>query len=165
MFRHLFCLSLLFFGSLAAESIDNIEFQLPAQQGWRVEEEIVNSLGMAQIYLPENDPFVDTFELFSAQLFHVPFVNDKPEEFGQWMQIAFPFFALHCNLVETSEDSTTMEIFGFEDGQLELYSLFRRIRSDNGTVLLSYSTDKGLEAEENRNLWIQTLLNAKPVAN
>jgi hypothetical protein len=165
MFRYLLCLSVLFFGTLAAESIDNIEFQLPVEQGWNVEDEVVNSCGIAQIYIAEDDPYVDTFELFSAQLFHVPYVYVNPEEFGLWMQIAFPFLDLQCNLIECNEDSTIIEIFGYDDGELEVYSIFNRIRSEQGTVLLSYSTDKELGSDENRNRWIQFMLDAKPIAH
>ncbi|MGE0670460.1 MAG: hypothetical protein AB7O89_05955 [Parachlamydiales bacterium] len=165
MIRQLICLSTLLFGTLAAEIIDNIEFQFPAKQQWRVEEKIVNSFGMSQIYVPEDDPFDGVFELFSAQLFHMPFVYDKPEEFGQWMQLAFPFFDLHCKLVASDEDSTTMEIYGFEDGELEIYTLVRRIRSNNGTVLLTYTTGNELDIDEGRTRWIPLILSAKPIAN
>ncbi len=165
MFRHLLCLSVLFFGTLAAENIDNIAFQLPVEQGWNVEEEVVNSLGIVQIYIPEDDPYVDTFEFFSAQLFHVPYAYVNPEEFALWMQISFPFLELKCNLIECNEDSTTIEIFGYDDGVLEVYSIFNRIRSEQGTVLLTYSTDKELDSDENRSRWIQFMLDAKPIAH
>lgn len=164
MIRQLTYLSMLLFGTLAAESIDNIEFQFPSQQQWKVEEEIANSYGIAQIYAPEDDCFDGVFELFSAQLFHIPFVNDNPEEFGQWMQIAFPFFDLQCNLIATDENSTTMEIYGFEDGELEVYSLVRRIRSENGTVLLTYTNGDEFDIDKGRDRWIPLIQEAKPIA-
>lgn len=164
MFRHLLCLSVLFFGTLAAERIDNIEFQLPVEQGWEVQEEILNSCGIAQVYIAEDDPYVDTFELFSAQLFRVPYADVNPEEFEPWMQISFPVLDLRCNVIEFNEDSTTIEIFGYDHGKLEVYAIFNRIRSEQGTVLLSYTTDKELHSDENRNRWIQIMLDAKPIA-
>jgi hypothetical protein len=171
MFRQLLCLSLLLFGTLVAEQIDNIEFQLPTSQQWELKEHVTNSLGHSAIYLllekeeDEQDDFDnDTFQLFSTQFLRLPFSNDNPEDFEKWMQIAMPFFDIHFNLIARDEDSMTVELFGYDDDNLELYTLIRKIRSENGVVLLTYSATFDVRAQKIQNEWIPLLLKAKPVA-
>ena len=165
MLRKLLCLTSLLFSPLAAEQVDNIIFNLPASEHWAMGEEVANSLGLAVIYLPEGDDNDDTFQIFSTQLFRIPFVNDNPDDFGKWMQIAFPFFEMRCNLIQSSEDSLTAELFGFDEGKLEVYTLLHKVRSQEGTVVLTYSCDGSIDLEKVQGQWIPIMLAIKPIAN
>lgn len=181
MLRTLICLGLLLVGPLTAEQlIDNITFSLPTSEKWAIQEDVSNAFGHATIYAPcekQNEESWDVFsdfddddrfQLLAAQAFRIPYVNDNPEDFEKWMQIAFPFFEMRCNLVESTEDSMTVELFGFDEGDLEIYSIMRKIRSEEGTVLLTYSCDaegKDDDLEDIRGIWMPILLNAKPVGN
>jgi len=167
MLRKLLCLASLLVSPLAAEQIDNIVFNLPASEHWAMEEEVANTLGQAVIYLPQdddNDDHDDTFQIFSTQLFRIPFVNDNPDDFGNWMQIAFPFFEMRHHLIQSSEDSMTVELFGFDEGKLEVYTLLHKVRSQEGTVVLTYSCDGSIDLEKIQEQWIPIMLAIKPIA-
>jgi len=160
MLRQLLCLSLACLTSLAAEQIDDIEFELPSNQNWKIEEDITNSSGTVHLYMPDNDSD-DIYEVFSAQIFKTSFCDQDLRDFGDWLKISFPFYEFTHNLIESNEDSTTMEVFSYDEKDFELYILIRKIRSENGVVFLTYSTDNEAEIETIRSQWIPMILNAK----
>lgn len=164
MLRHLFfCLSLLAFRSLAAEQIDNIIFTPPPSENWEIEENVSNSFGHAMIYTPKESSFDGAFQLLAAQLFRIPFTKDTPEDFEKWMQIAFPFFDMRHHLIESSNDSLTLELFGYDDDELEIYTLIRKVRSKEGTVVLTFSCDGESNIKQVQDVWIPIMLDSKPI--
>lgn len=164
MFRLLLCLSLLFFGSLTATHIDNIEYHLPTSPEWELEEDAKNSFGHAKIYLPEDDYYSESFQMLTVQMFSLPYVQHEIEEIEHWLQIAFPYLEMRCKLLNQDEDSMMFEIYGYDDENLELYLLLRQIRSENGYVLFNYTFDcVDEDLQEIKNLWIPLLQRAKPI--
>ncbi len=163
MLRKLLCLSLLFLGTLAAEQIDNIEFQLPElPQEWSCVQQVENDYGASLVYVSDDE---DSMDFFCANLLHIPYVSTiDPDQLGQWLNVAFPFINFKLNLLDKNDDSSTIEFFGLADDELVLYGLIRQMRAENGTVTLSFVTDEDGDFEQVQTYWLPAIQSAR-VAN
>ncbi|MBI3236732.1 MAG: hypothetical protein HYZ48_03400 [Chlamydiales bacterium] len=150
-----------FSNPLIADLIDNIEFQFPVYQDWNLSKQINNSCGSSLLYSPEDTPYDYDTEMFCAQFFQVPYFYLAPETFKDWFQIASPLADLRFNTIASDNNSTLMELYALDDGDLQFYALIRSISSENGTVVLSYTVEDPTNLSTIKSAWVPLLLTAK----
>jgi hypothetical protein len=147
----------LFVGSLAAETIGNVEFQLP-DQDWKVKHTLVT-------YAPENTSEDTAKSFFSASLntlsSDLSDFDSLKEGLEMGAKYRFENSAVEVNILQKTSQSALYEWFISDSGQDKIFGLSRAILTPEGKVAFYYTTEDLSDIDNVRSQWIQTLENAK----
>ena len=159
MFRSLLSSTLLCASALVAEQLDNIEFTLPEiASEWEANRTVNNDYGSAILFFPKDTPETafhsHAFDSFysdddddSSYYFHAMFYKtpyDPETDAAQveaQLSLLLPSLDYQFYLVDQADDFSTFEFYAFDDFGFSLYGVMRKMRSENGTVTLTYCTD------------------------
>lgn len=168
MRRILMLFACMFIGQLAAESIGNVEYQLPKGQVWKVSNELKGTEKFPSstlIYVRENAPADNPSESFAAHINEFPTdVNDKnslQQGIEKGMQLKFTNPTATVTLLEKGPQSALYEWSVSVSGQEKVHGWTRAFSSPKETVLLTFQTDQPAKVSEARSIWLPLLKDAK----
>ena len=183
MLRQLFCLSLLFLGSLSADTFFNTHIQFPQHEQWtQVDSENTNriqvSLETLEKWKQDNpgnadyvtffrdDSMVSSKEFFSILASPDLKLSDHLSDTATlWAEFRKADYnddpTKKCNILAIDDHSSLLEIYTFEQDIVSSYALERTIHSINQTVYLQYySPFPGADFEAAKEKWVPLLLKA-----
>lgn len=154
-------LSTLVLGCLSAETIQNVEYQLPqSAKEWKVSRKIENPKGTTIIYTEKGVKRQEAKEFFGAHAngmqadLNIYTLNAMLSKF-------YPDLTIESSVVEKTNDGQIFEWSGKEGGQEKIHGWGRIIISKDGTVVLGYQTENTSNIDDVRAKWLPVLKNAK----
>ena len=163
----------LFASPLVAETIGNVEYQLP--EGWKIANEINTEKNKSKtiIYVPENstkenaiisyvpgnstkEKAVDTFGA------HVNNLPNEGLDQDALAKILFPGKQVTMNVLEKDSQSILFE-WSVGEGDKALHGLIRGFSNEQGTVMLFYQNEQADHFATNRDIWLKALKEAKQI--
>ncbi|HXF29829.1 MAG TPA: hypothetical protein VN457_08260, partial [Chlamydiales bacterium] len=97
-------------GSLAAETIGDIEYFLPAEkQNWKVAQKLQDDKSQTIIYLPENSTKDTSPESFAVHINNLPTETINEASLEKMLQLRFPQQKINVEMLEESPSSILYE--------------------------------------------------------
>ncbi len=160
--------------SLTAETLGNIEYQLPQQgAGWKILPPPPNlktdqpQLNFISIWVPENSLPKETKEAFVAHKMSAS-TNLKDQAslkdgIERGMRLKFPDPKATVTVLEETPDSVLYEFSVTSGGEEKEHGWIRIFSTPESTTMLTYQTELVDQISEKRDLWLPTLKDAKVI--
>ncbi|MBA3721243.1 MAG: hypothetical protein H0W88_02445 [Parachlamydiaceae bacterium] len=158
-----------FLNQLSADTIGNIEYNLPkTEHGWKLDSTKTESSGtVVKFYLP--DPLLENQspEFFGATYNKSPGGAHNKDSLIALLKEKYPNNEVHVDIIEKLPDSILYEwSVGKPSQQGGIHGWTRIFSVAQGTITLGYITQKSPnQIEKLRPIWIQTLKDAKKLQN
>lgn len=159
-------LTLCFVSTLAAETIGNVEYQLPEEgKNWKIEQTGPKEgiPGQTILYQPENQSILG-IEFFGAYIKKGSTDIKNSEVLKKEIESAFPDQQVTFKVLSTDSQSELVEWIVGKDNLQKLHGWARIFSTPETTIMLFYQNEKsaGLENLETINkTWLKTLKEAK----
>ncbi len=156
-------LTLCMVASLTAETIGNVEYQLPEEgQKWKTEKTGPSEgiPGKTILYQPENQsPF--GIEFFGAYIKKSPINIKNSESLKQEIERTYPGQKVLFQVLSADAQSELVEWAVSKDNHEKLHGWARIFSTPDNTVMLFYQTEKVTDVDKVRETWLKTLKEAK----
>lgn len=161
-------LTLCFISTLAADTIGNVEYQLPEEgKHWVIEKQGPSQgiPGQTILYQPEKQSLLG-IEFFGAYIKKSATDTKNSEAFKNEIESAYPEDVVSFKVLSTDSQSELVEWSVGKGGIKKLHGWARIFSTPDSTTMLFYQNEKGESAEnleKIRNTWLKTLKEAKIV--
>lgn len=162
-------LTFCFVSTLAAQTIGNVEYQLPEEgKNWAIEHSGPKEgiPGQTILYQPENQSPLG-IEFFGAYIKKRPTDIKNSEAFKNEIEKQYPEHKITFNVLSTDAHSELVEWVVSKDNLQKLHGWARIFSTPENTIMLFYQNEKGAgleNAERIQNSWVKTLQDAKIAA-
>jgi hypothetical protein len=163
MLRALLCILSIISFPLAAETIGNVEYNIPKDANWEIGNKIENDKGVTIIYLPKGVPQQATQEFFGVNLNSTPSDVQDIGSLEAALKKQYPTAETEFKILDHNPQSAMYEWSVKQNGVEGIHGWARAFSSPSGTVILSYQTRNPQDVERARQLWLPVLKNAKIV--
>ncbi|MCX6990408.1 MAG: hypothetical protein NTX49_05030 [Chlamydiae bacterium] len=162
--RYLTLFAALLIQPLFAETIGNIQYELPkSAESWqRIKEPDADDDNSANFfYVPKESSLDDASEFFVIHVNNIASVAIDETRLKSEIEDVLEI-EVNLTMLEQDPDSILYE-WSFGDSESFMYSITRAFFSKSGTVLLMYQTSDVKKMESEKSTWIDMLKNACPV--
>ena len=165
--RFLSLICCLMVGSVAAEMIGTVEYQLPEQnKSWKVDLDMQGNANdpkksTTKIYVPQNATKEDAKETFGVVEVDLPSQEINQAAIEKMYAEQFPSLKAKVTILEKDSNSVTYEWSLSKDGKEEVHGWTRIFSGADQTVLLTYQTEELDKLKDVGPLWSKTLKQAK----
>lgn len=159
--RYLILFAFLLTGPLMAETIGNVEYDLPKEKAqWQK----VTTLEPTEqqttyFYIPEGESLDTSKEFFGVHVNNLPSADMDEASLKAELEKQFEM-PITLVIVEKTPTSVLYE-WGMDTENGFLFSLNKVFFSDEGTTLLFYQTTSAKRVDAEKGLWLESLRNAK----
>lgn len=151
--------------SLSAETIGNVEYQLPKQvQGWKLSKELNGSEKIpstTRIYTPSpqsKESFAAHINSFTTKIVDKDSLQDGIEK---GMKLKYTNPKATVSLLEQSPNSALYEWSVSDSGEEKIHGWTRVFSSPKDTTMLTYQTEQISQINDVRPIWLPILKEAK----
>lgn len=159
--------------SLSAETLGNVEYQIPQGAGWKLRtlspelNPIRSPIDFVQIWDPEGKSPKEVDEVFFVQ--KVPGAKqikdqaDLKDGIERGMRRKFENPVVNVTVVDTNPDSALYEFSVSSGGEEKEHGWVRLFTAPEGTTMLTYQTELVDQINDKRAFWLPILKEAKIV--